>query len=240
MKAGRSASWSSTSPSASRSSFARRSSSPRRRSPRSWRRSAAAPGIAARPPESSLLAAADHADVRHRLADQRHPRHRPARSGSGSRSRPGILVILAAIAGLIAKSLFGKVEVPDAGHGDRGAQGDQGDPGEDAVSGATGTGPTAPRPGAPGRSAVEIRRDIDLQQAPARRVGRRAALEGQRADRLAGADQRAPRAAHQGRRRRRLRGRHDRRLPRLPPPRLAGSVTCPGQPGVPSLRGRIG
>ena len=33
------------------------------------------------------------------------------------------------------------------------------------MSGATGTGPTAPRPGAPGRSAVEIRRDIDLQQA---------------------------------------------------------------------------
>ena len=33
------------------------------------------------------------------------------------------------------------------------------------MSGATGTGPTAPRPGAPGRSAAEIRRDIDLQQA---------------------------------------------------------------------------
>ncbi len=33
------------------------------------------------------------------------------------------------------------------------------------MSGATGTGPNAPRPGAPGRSAAEIRRDIDLQQA---------------------------------------------------------------------------
>ena len=30
---------------------------------------------------------------------------------------------------------------------------------------APGTGPAAPRPGAPGRSAEEIRRDIDLQQA---------------------------------------------------------------------------
>ena len=33
------------------------------------------------------------------------------------------------------------------------------------MSGGTGTGPAAPRPGAPGRSAAEIRRDIDLQQA---------------------------------------------------------------------------
>lgn len=32
-------------------------------------------------------------------------------------------------------------------------------------SGSAGTAANAPRPGAPGRSAAEIRRDIDLQQA---------------------------------------------------------------------------
>ena len=131
-----------------------------------------------------------------------------------------VFLLIAARAGLFAYKAGQGRRAADARAGDRGGEADQGDAGRGGQMSAH-PEPIPARPstvGMPGRSAAEIRRDIDAHRQDLGRSVEALRGRGHRADRLAPPDPRAPAGAGDRRCCRRL---CDRRHVRAAPPPLS-------------------